>query len=330
LSNHQDQADTLRRLMQERGEQRDRNHDAHHPMHDDRAPSARVITVASGKGGVGKSCLTANLGAWLARSGLRVLLVDGDTGLANLDILLGLAPEHRATLEQVLEGRARIQDAIVGVEPNLWLIPAAAGLQEMRHGGPESRLRLMEVFESCPWEMDVILVDAGAGIGPHVLSLHSPAFDSLVVLTPEPTSLSDAYSLIKMARWNAGVRKVGIVVNQSVDGRQGQAVFQKLKDIAARFLDVELEYIGHWVKDEKITQSVMKRKILLDLEGGAPSLASLELLGKRISAKSQAVPANQVLRSDSWSARTQGMHAGAVKTGNTAGFWRTLLGEVKT
>lgn len=331
MSHHrEDQADTLRRLMQARDRQAEAEAVA--------GPSARVITVASGKGGVGKSCLVANLGALLARQGLRVLLVDGDLGLANLDILLGLPREHRATLEQVLDGKARIQDAIVGVEPNLWLIPAGSGLNELRQSGPETRLRLMRVLEASPWEMDVILIDAGAGIGHGVLSLQSPSFESVVVATPEPTAIADAYALIKMARIQAGVLRFGLVVNQVTDARQGLAVHQRLKEVAARFLangDVHVDYIGHWSRDEKITQSVMKRKILLDLDDGAPSRACLELLAKRISAGGQAArgrgdgprpgpPGAQGL---------QGLHGlqGLQKgPGNTARFWRTLLGEVKT
>ena len=336
MSQREDQADTLRRLMQ----QRDR--DSVHPE----GPTARVFTVSSGKGGVGKSCLVANLGALLARQGLRVLLVDGDSGLANLDILLGLPHDHRATLEQVIDGKARIRDAIVGVEPNLWLIPSASGLHDIRQSGPETRMRLMRVFEECPWEMDVILVDVGAGIGSGVLSLMSPAFESLVVVTPEPTSIADAYSLIKMARIQAGVSRFSLVVNQVTDERQGLAVHQKLKDVAKRFIsngvygELELEYLGHWMKNEKITQSVMKRKILLDLDEGAASRACLELLAKRVSAKCQAVQGRRSgLCSDPFEVPAHeasglasmpgvsGMHKGS---GNTAGFWRTLLGEVKT
>jgi flagellar biosynthesis protein FlhG len=300
-------------------------------------PGPRIFTVASGKGGVGKSCLTANLGALLARSGLRVLLIDGDTGLANLDIILGLAPEHRATLEQVIDGRARIQDAIVGVEPNLWLIPAASGLSEIRTSGPETRLRLLEIFEECPWEMDVILIDAGAGIGQNVLSLHSPAFESLIVLTPEPTSMTDAYSLIKLLRRHMGISRANVIVNQVTDGRQGLAIFQKLKEVAARFTDVELEYAGHCPRDEKITTSVMKRKILLDLDKDAPSVPCLELLAKRMLAKCQEIQVRETRVAHGWGSLTQDSvrnrfqdEPAQAAPGNTTKFWRTLLGEVRT
>jgi flagellar biosynthesis protein FlhG len=179
--------------------------------------------------------------------------------------------------------------------------------------------------------MDVILMDAGAGIGEGVLSLHHPSFESLVVLTPEPTSLTDAYSLIKLLRNQAGLRRFGVTVNQVTDGRHGLRVLQNLKDVAARFLaDVELEYLGHCPRDEKITMSVLKRKILIDLDEGAPSVACLELIAKRLSSKLQASrghEAGSVLRAGA-PGRFMEEPARAAP-GNTARFWRTLLGEVR-
>jgi flagellar biosynthesis protein FlhG len=307
---------------------------------------ARVMTVASGKGGVGKSCVSANLGAALARSGLRVLLVDGDFGLANLDILLGVQPA--ATLEQVLKGEARIQDAIVGVEPNLWLLPAGSGLLDYRDAPTEVKGRLMSLFERFPWEMDLVLLDAGAGIQENVLSLHNPVFESTVVLTPEPTSLTDAYGLVKLLRREIGVTRVSVIVNQVTDAREGRQVFQNLKEVAARFIDVEFDFLGHIQKDEKITQAVMKRKILLDLDPGAPSAQCLELIAKRVrlkrgdeSLEANSLPAARMaiqrrvadvgfglVERPLTSGRFQDEPARGAP-GNTAGFWRTLFGEVK-
>ena len=330
MARQYDQADTLRRLMKARDELTPAR-----KAREFTGSGPRIITVASGKGGVGKSSLVVNLGALLARSGLKVLLVDGDTGLSNLDILLGLPQEHRATLEQVIDGDARLQDAIVGVEPNLWLIPSSSGLMDLRQSGPETRSRLLEVFDECPWEMDIILMDIGAGIQDNVLSMHSPLFESIVVLTPEPTSLTDGYSLIKLLCNQVGVRRASIIVNQVTDGRQGLQTFQKLKDVAARFMDVELEYLGHWQRDEKIRISVMKRKILLDLDERAPSIPCLELLAKRLCAKGLQdrvqgsgveVHSRVLLKTSS---QFQDETALAVP-GNTMKFWRNLLGEVKT
>lgn len=296
------------------------------------APHVPVVTVSSGKGGVGKSSLVANLGTLLARQGVRVLLVDGDLGLANLDILLGV--QTGATLEQLLGGTASLQEAVIGVEPNLWLLPAAAGLFELRDADRPTREKVLALFEDFPWEMDLILVDVGAGIQPNVLSLHSPLFESVIVLSPEPTSLTDAYSLIKLLRRHAGVTRASAIVNQVTDGMEGQQTFKKLKEVAGRFIDVELEYLGHCARDEKFLQAVMKRKSLLDLNRGGPGMQCLELLAKRllslVSRKAQLEAGRR------GGAQRAGITLGRFQEEpahyaprNTAHFFGKVLGEVK-
>ena len=325
-----DQADTLRRLMQQR------QSEPSFATREEPIRQPRIFTVASGKGGVGKSSFVAAMGTLLARSGFRVLLVDGDFGLANLDIILNVQPV--ATLEQVLNGSATIQEAVVGVEPNLWLLPSSSGLVDYKQADEATRARLFQVLEQCPWEMDFIFVDAGAGVQENVLSLHSPEFESLVVLTPEPTSLTDAYGLIKLLRRQVGVKRANVIVNQVTDGREGTQTFQRLKDVAVKFVDVQLEYLGHWQRDEKITEAIIRRKSLLDLEGGV-SIPSLQLLAKRFQAKFAGQGDDTSLIPGS--RRGIPISASPLRTGrfmdepaqnapgNTARFFRTLLGEVK-
>lgn len=300
----------------------------------------KILTIASGKGGVGKSCFCAHIGTLLARSGYRVLLIDGDFGLANLDILLNVQVnmEPIATFEQVMQGSATIQQAVVGIEPGLWLIPATSGLMDFKQADRATRENLIRVFDQCPWEMDFIILDAGAGIQENVLSLHDSDFESIIMLTPEPTALADAYGLIKLLRRQVGIKRANVIVNRVTDGREGTQAFQKLKEVAARFIDVQLDYLGHWQKDEKVTESVMKRKILLDLYPGAQSVPSLQLLAKRFQAKFIDGADDKSLPSH---ARGGSVSASSLRTGrfkdepahqapgNTAGFFRTLLGEVK-
>lgn len=326
-----DQAETLRKMMRTRGSSAEGDYSYLGPE-STRSQSVPVLTMASGKGGVGKSCLTANLATLLARSGLRVMLVDGDFGLANLDILLGV--QAGATLEQVLAGDARLQDAVIGVEPNLWLVPASSGILEMKNASSATRERLAELFEQCPWEMDLILVDVGAGIQPNVLSLHSPAFRSLIMLTPEPTALMDAYGLIKLLNRHSGVGEFHIVVNQVTDEREARQIFQKFKDVADRFIDVRMEYLGHWIRDEKVKQAVMNRKILIDYEREAASITSLRSLAMNLQSKFIAdfMVTRDLQESlgngDSWNSNevSESSLARVNISGNTRRFWKTLFG----
>jgi flagellar biosynthesis protein FlhG len=275
-------------------------------------------------------------------------MIDADLGLANLDIMLGV--HAGATLDQVLDGAASVQEAVLGIEPNLWLIPASAGLMSVREVKPETREGFLRMLESLPWDMDVILVDVGAGIQPNVLSIHHPSFESVIVLNPQPTSLTDAYSLLKILRSRVGISRANVIVNQVTDGRVAQQTFAKLRDVAVKFSDIQLEYMGHWQFDEKITQAVMKRKILLDLDETSSSLTSLGLLAKRFREKwrlgeSGFAPEKKLEKSDTFGLKWDhelGCFSGAGLSsatryedemaqwapGNTAGFWRTLLGEV--
>lgn len=308
MSSHKDQADTLRRLMslRPRGEA-----DAREDRERKRMP--RVVTFSSGKGGVGKSCLAANLAALNARAGLRTLLVDGDFGLASLDIMLGV--QAGATFEQVLDGCARPQDAVVGVERNLWLLPASSGLLALQSASLDTRERLANLFSNLPWDIDLVFVDVGAGIQSNVLAMHSPLFASAIVVTPEPTSITDAYGLIKLLRKHALVTRAGVVVNRVTDAAQARTVFKKLKEVADRFLDVELDLLGHCLQDENFGHSVMNRRILLDWNEGSRAVPALQLLAKRMRATG---PDTDFQTAIEFQDET-----------DTAGFFRTLLGGVK-
>ncbi len=308
---HNDQANTLRMLMQEKS----RAQRQHQPQ---------VISVSSGKGGVGKTCFVAHLGTRLARMGYRVMLIDGDFGLANLDIILNAQTE--ITVEQILSGKATVQSAILGIEPGLWLLPAGTGISELRATErAEDRAKFLSLLQSIPWEMDFVIIDGGAGIHDQVLSLQHPDFISTVVMTPEPTSFTDAYGMIKILNRDVGIENVAIVVNQVADEAQALRCFQKLNQVVSNFLGFELNYFGHWKKDPRVIQSVMNRKILLDLDERSESESLAEIADefeKRLK--------NQHF-SESAKAPGTGFEspfAGKARRMTTASFWNTILGEV--
>lgn len=240
---------------------------------------ARTITFSSGKGGVGKSTLAANLGALLARHGHKVLLVDGDFGLANLDLILGISSglvSQSARLEEVIDGQARIQDAWVGVAPHLWLLPACSGLGQSFEPRVDLESRLERLLAQLPWEMDFILIDAGAGQGENVQSLHLKRAESVIVLTPEPTAIADAYSLIKLLILQKRVGRFKILVNQVADARQALQAYHRLEGVVRRFLGVEIEFLGHVPRDERIAYSVMQKRLYVDLPWSEESQSKVQ------------------------------------------------------
>src|SRR5581483_2907151 len=181
-----DQASELRRLMQPA---RTTGRDVSSPTR------TRVLAVASGKGGVGKTNLTVNIGIALARDGKRVVVLDGDLGLANVDVLLGLTPKW--TLQHVVAGECELVDALCRAPGGIWVIPGGSGVDQLANLSVEGRRRLVDSLASLDGQADVLLVDLAAGVSEDVSTLLAAAPEVLVVTTPEPTAITDAYALVK-------------------------------------------------------------------------------------------------------------------------------------
>jgi flagellar biosynthesis protein FlhG len=256
------------------------------------APSARTIAVTSGKGGVGKTCITVNLAVALARRGRRVLLIDADLGLANVDTLLGLHP--RATLRQVLAGERAIGDVLLDGPAGVKIVPAASGFEDMARLGGREICTLLAHFDGLAEDFDVALVDTGAGLSPAVLCFALAADEKLIVATPEPTALTDAYAMIKVLATRYGERDLALLVNMARSRGDAARTFAHLSRVTERFLGLVPRSLGHLPYDPELAESVRRQQAVLELAPRAPVSLALdalaEQLGNRLDARIAASP----------------------------------------
>ncbi|RZS51995.1 MinD/ParA family protein [Sphaerotilus mobilis] len=246
---------------------------------------ARITAVTSGKGGVGKTMVSANLAAALARRGERVLVIDADLGLANLDVVLNLQP--RATLHDVFTGKVALEAALVEAPGGFHVLLAGSGLVEYSHLTPEVREQLVAVLAKVRPRYDRVLLDTGAGISDVVLFAVSLADEVLVIATPEPTAMADAYATIKVLAIQQGREAIQLVVNQTQRLGEGRNVAQQLQSVIDRFVQrpeghaVRLNYVGEIPSDNSVRQSVQRRQLMVMNYPGCPAaLAIAQLAGK--------------------------------------------------
>ncbi len=233
----------------------------------------RVIGVTSGKGGVGKTNIAANLGVIAAKQGQRVLIIDGDLGLANVEIVFGLRPQQH--LGHVLEGDVGIREVLATGPAGVKVLPAGNGLQRLTRLDDGQRLRLVSALEEIEDDFDLIFLDAGAGIGDNVLFFIGAAQEAMLVVSPEPTSLTDAYATIKVLCQEAGVRHFNVVVNQAGHEAMGRDIFDKLCAVAGRFLDVRMRWLGWVPRDENVHRAVMAQRPVVELFPQSPATRAL-------------------------------------------------------
>lgn len=219
----------------------------------------KVISVTSGKGGVGKTLSTIHLGLGLKRQGYKVLIFDGDLGLANVDVLMGL--ECRYSISDVLDGHARIDDVIVKSGHGLDVLPSGSGLAQLSDGlSTTAKVVLEEHLRELDGRYDVMLIDTGAGIGNTVVHFSLGADRVLVVTTPEPHAACDAYALIKVLNEQHRISSFSLLINQARNEIEGLKLFERLSEVAMRFLDAKLSYVGTVPYDPKVSKSVMARQ----------------------------------------------------------------------
>jgi flagellar biosynthesis protein FlhG len=245
-----------------------------------------ITAITSGKGGVGKTFVSANLASALARNGRKVLVLDADLGLANLDVLLNLYP--KITLHDVFTGKHSLPEAIVPVSSGFWVLLAGSGMVEYSRMTPEIREQLQKVIAELEPRFDHVLLDTGAGISDVVLYTVSLARDVLVVVTPEPTSLTDAYATIKVLAQSQGRRRFDLVVNQVRKPGEGRAVRQQLQQVVDRYVNpgldgpVRLDLLGEVPLDPAVRESILRRQLLMEMLPGTPAAVGLSAVAGKV------------------------------------------------
>jgi len=248
--------------------------------------TARTLAVTSGKGGVGKTFVTANLAAALAGRGQKVLVLDADLGLANLDVVLNLYP--KLTLHDVFTERCTLDDAILNAPGGFSVLLAGSGMVEYSRLTPDIRDKLLHILDTVKPRFDWVLLDTGAGISDVVLYAISLAQDVMVVATPEPTSLTDAYATIKVLATQQERRSIGLLVNQANRPGEGRVICNQLQQVLQRFVSslpgdgFQLNLMGEVKSDTSVRQAVLKRQLLLENFPGSDAAQAIRALAAKL------------------------------------------------
>jgi flagellar biosynthesis protein FlhG len=249
-------------------------------------PLGKVVAVTSGKGGVGKTFVSANLAAALAKRGLRVLVLDADLGLANLDVVLNLYP--KVTLHDVFTGKAKLEEAIIRAPGGFSVLLAGSGMVEYSRLTPEVRDDFLRIMSGLVPHYDIVLLDTGAGISDVVLFAVSLASEVIVVATPEPTSLTDAYATIKVLVGQQKRQTVRMVINQTARLGDGRAITVQLQQVLDRFVTTEpgrpikLVHMGDIPADPAVRQAIMRRQLLIQSTPGSPAAMAVTQLAQKM------------------------------------------------
>ena len=240
-----------------------------------------VITVTSGKGGVGKTNFAANLGWSLRQIRRRVMILDADLGLANIDIILGLNPDFN--ISHVLSGEKKLEEILTKGPGGLKILPAGSGISSITELSESQKINLLAQMESLQEEFDYMLIDTGAGISQNVIYFNLAAQTMIVMVTPEPTSLTDAYALIKVLSRDYHQRQFKIVANDVVNEAEGLEVFDKISQVTDRFLSVSLDYLGHIPHDPCLRDSVRMQRPFCEVFPEGPAAKSMRKIARRVS-----------------------------------------------
>lgn len=238
--------------------------------------AVQVVAVTGGKGGVGKTSVSVNLATALVSAGQRVLLLDGDLGLANVDVLLGLSPRY--TMAHVLSGERTLEEVMVASQQGVQIVPGASGVAELANLSAAAHLSLVQAFSTLSTPVDFMIVDTAAGLAHSVIQFSQAAQQVLLVVCDEPASMTDAYALIKVLSRQHDVTRFRVLANMIRRPCAGADLFQKLQRVAGKFLDVTLEYAGEIPEDPYLRQAIREQRPVVTAFPASPASRAFKKL----------------------------------------------------
>ena len=247
-----------------------------------RRDPVQAVAITGGKGGVGKSSLSINLGVACAAAGRRVVLLDGDLGLANADVLLGITPRH--TLADLVAGRRSLDEVLTPVRPGLSMVAGASGVMPLADLDEAGHVGLVRAFSDLAADLDLLLVDTAAGISPGVMQLVQATQHVLVVVCEDPASVTDAYAVIKVLSRAHGLRHFRVVTNITSEPMAGARLFAALQRVTGRFLDVTLEHCADIPADDLLRRAVREQRPVVEAYPGSPAAQAIRRLAVSLGA----------------------------------------------
>ncbi|MDA8387855.1 MAG: MinD/ParA family protein [Nitrospiraceae bacterium] len=240
----------------------------------------KTLTVASGKGGVGKTNVAVNLAVAAHKLGKKVIILDADLGLSNIDVLLSLAPKWN--IQHVLAGQKTFPEIMVEGPHGIKILPASSGVQELTRLDEFQRLKIMEEFDAYTGNFDLLIIDTAAGISENVAFFCVAAEETLVVTSPEPTALTDAYALIKVLFTRYQEREFSVIINSARGPKEAFDIFKRLMLVTERFLNVSLNYVGYIPVDGSVGKAVRAQKPFVDMFPGSEASWQISRIAEKI------------------------------------------------
>ncbi|MDM8538696.1 MinD/ParA family protein [Desulfobacterales bacterium HSG17] len=278
-----DQASRLRDMMEKKTKLQ-ANAIANRSMPKTNAGAPRVLAITSGKGGVGKTNIVSGMALAMARTGKKVLIIDADLGLANIDIIFGIHPKYN--IGHVVSGERTIKEVMAEGPMGIKIIPAGSGYTELTQLTESQKLSLLTEFENLDEDYDVVLVDTGAGISANVLYFNLAANECILIVTMEPTSLTDAFAMMKVMATQHGYKYFKLLVNMVPDAKTAKLVYAAFSKTADQYLhDIFIEYIGFVPMDSKVRDAVIQRKPFLSLYPQSEAAESIQAIAAKILAR---------------------------------------------